>query len=51
VIIYPKKGSGEICKYVKDGFHFRDMGPFAYANFVIVESPQSENGVVDEGGL
>ena len=43
--------NGEICKYVRQGFYFRDLGPYAFANFVSVESPMSENGVIDESGL
>jgi protein-L-isoaspartate(D-aspartate) O-methyltransferase len=51
VLVAPLRGTGEICKYVKDGLYFRDIGPFAYANFVTVESPSSESGVIDEQGL
>jgi protein-L-isoaspartate(D-aspartate) O-methyltransferase len=51
VLVAPKRETGEICKYVKTGHFLRDMGTFAYANFVNVESSQSESGVVDEGGL
>jgi protein-L-isoaspartate(D-aspartate) O-methyltransferase len=51
VIIAPTRKYGEICKYVRDGFYFRDMGAFAYANFVEICSPISEVGMIDEQGL
>ena len=50
-VIVAAKLNGEICKYVRQGFYFRDLGPYAFANFVAIESPMSDNGVIDEYGL
>jgi protein-L-isoaspartate(D-aspartate) O-methyltransferase len=49
VIVIPVRG--EIRKYERNNFRFEDMGTFAYAKFVDVESPHASEGIVDDEGL